>query len=85
MKDPLKQGLKLNIPGLSSIAYISWSERSIKTRIETTVFGLIWKAVAISWSERSIKTRIETHFFGVEIKIKRTVEVKDPLKQGLKQ
>ena len=65
VKDPLKQGLKLS----GSKAYSfgkqeGWSERSIKTRIETD-----WPPPEVppddGWSERSIKTRIETYIYNI--------------------
>ena len=39
VKDPLKQGLKLTIVTVIPYYSISWSERSIKTRIETKIEG----------------------------------------------
>ena len=36
VKDPLKQGLKLNPFMMLVSVLLSWSERSIKTRIETS-------------------------------------------------
>ena len=39
----------------------------------------------MSWSERSIKTRIETTSSELHQWRSHSVEVKDPLKQGLKQ
>ena len=85
VKDPLKQGLKpYKGIELKVIDFSGWSERSIKTRIETMLYIRSKNVGKRSWSERSIKTRIETGSWFNWQSLKLRVEVKDPLKQGLK-
>ena len=84
MKDPLKQGLKQkNTDKITEKARKSWSERSIKTRIET-----FW-----SFEDESLHEIVEVkdplkqglkHTEKPKLKFFDQVEVKDPLKQGLK-
>ena len=60
VKDPLKQGLKHYITVVEPQGRGGWSERSIKTRIETDKLMQANQPWETGWSERSIKTRIET-------------------------
>ena len=61
-----------------------WREESIKTRIETIIHHIVSFRLDY-WREESIKTRIETGPSEPDLSKLRTIEEKNPLKQGLKQ
>ena len=84
MRNPLKQGLKLQMPVSMLRTTNCRNAKSTKTRIETPLYMLVEMFADDRRNAKSTKTRIETITTGSFPVCKRRVAMRNPLKQGLK-